>query len=67
MPVRNAKPLVERVDAFIERYKLTPTVFGRESVNDPAFVFRLRGGRRVFPETEQKVVDFMKSYRPASR
>ena len=37
--------------------------FGVAAMNDKAFVLKLRNGRRLWPETEMKVRNFMADYR----
>ena len=54
--------LVEVVDAFLKARDMSPVTFGRSALNDPHFVRQLREGRRVWPETEAKVRDFMAKY-----
>lgn len=43
---------------------MPPTRFGELAMSDKGFVFRLRNGRRTWPETEAKVRRFMAAYRP---
>lgn len=56
---KEAPPLIEAVDEFIERHSMSPVTFGRCALRDPHFVRDLRGGRRLWPETEKRVRDFM--------
>ncbi|MHB9879123.1 hypothetical protein ACSMXM_05615 [Pacificimonas sp. ICDLI1SI03] len=63
--------LIDAVEEFLQAHELSPVTFGREVLNDPHFVRDLRGEgrsrpRRVWPETEEKVRDFMAKYSPAS-
>lgn len=60
-----APPLIEAIDKFIERHSMSPVTFGRSALRDPHFVRDLRGGRRLWPETEKRVRDFMAAYRPS--
>jgi tRNA-dihydrouridine synthase len=55
------------VDAFLERTGVAPTIFGRDALGDPNFVKDLRNGRRLWPETEAKVRDYMEKYRAPNR
>lgn len=57
--------LIDEIAAFLERAQLSETTFGRLALKDPHFVRDLRKGRRLWPETEQKIRDFMSSYSPA--
>jgi 2,4-dienoyl-CoA reductase-like NADH-dependent reductase (Old Yellow Enzyme family) len=54
--------LIDAIDQFIQRHSMSPVTFGRSALRDPHFVRDLRGGRRVWPETEDKVREFMSSY-----
>jgi len=56
--------LLADIEAFLNLAKMTPTVFGRLSLGDPSLVPDLKAGRRLWPETEQKVRTFMRDYRP---
>lgn len=56
--------MVSAVEAFLDRTSMSPVTFGREAMNDPHFVRDLRKGRRVWPETDEKVRTFMATYRP---
>lgn len=59
-----APPLVDAVEAFIGEQDMPPATFGRLALRDPHFVRDLRGGRRLWPETEAKVRTFMAQYTP---
>jgi hypothetical protein len=59
--------LLHDIDAFRKRHKLSRSAFGQLALNDKAFVFQIEGGRRVWPETEEKVRDFMATYSPDQR
>lgn len=54
--------LLSDVEAFLKRTNMAPTPFGAEALGDRHFVRQLRAGRRVWPETEQKVRQFMAKY-----
>lgn len=59
--------LLDDIEAFLERNpKVSPTRFGDEALGDRHFVRQLRGGRRVWPETEKKVREFMTDYQSQS-
>jgi hypothetical protein len=51
--------LLPDIEAFLSTHQFSPTRFGDEALGDRHFVRQLRGGRRVWPETEKKVRDFM--------
>jgi 2,4-dienoyl-CoA reductase-like NADH-dependent reductase (Old Yellow Enzyme family) len=52
-------PLIDAIEAFIGDHAMSPVTFGRKALNDPHFVAQLRKGRRVWPDTEQRVRSFM--------
>lgn len=53
------------VEDFLSSRKVEPTKFGREALGDPNFVRDLRNGRRIWPETAEKVRNFIAG-RPAN-
>ena len=57
-------PLPDAVDEFIRQHSMSPVTFGRKALNDPHFVRDLRAGRRLWPETEDKVRKFIAAYEP---
>ena len=50
--------------AFCEKHEMAVSRFGLLALNDKAFVSTLPKGRRVWPETEEKVRAFMEGYAP---
>lgn len=56
--------LLSDIEAFITTHTVSATWFGETALNDRHFVKQLRKGRRVWPETEQKVRRFMATYKP---
>lgn len=56
--------LLEQIELFRAAHGISETRFGELALNDKPFVGQLKNGRRVWPETEAKVVRFMASYRP---
>lgn len=52
------------IEAFLKAQAMTPTAFGRAALGDPRFVFQVRDGRRLWPQTERTVRDFMRTYQP---
>ncbi len=54
--------LLTDIEAFLAEQGLAPTRFGDAALGDRHFVRQLRDGRRVWPETEKKVRDFMAGY-----
>ena len=58
--------LLSEIEAFCEHHGMSVGRFGELALNDKPFVYQLREGRRVWPETGSKVRDFMASYKPES-
>lgn len=56
--------LLEDIELFLSSHAMRPSTFGEKVMGDKHLVKQLRGGRRVWPETEQKIRQFMVSYRP---
>lgn len=54
------------IDAFCRETGLTEYRFGWLAVKNGRLVERLRGGGRVWPETDAKVRAFMRQYKPAT-
>lgn len=56
-------PLLAEIDAFlsIPGIGISATRFGIEAMKDSKFVSALRNGRRVWPDTEQKVREYMRA------
>lgn len=54
--------LVHDIEAFCATNGLSPWQFGLLALNDKPFVKQLKDGRRVWPDTEAKVRDFMAKY-----
>jgi hypothetical protein len=55
-------PLPETIEAFLTLHDMAPVTFGRLAARDPHFVRDIRGGRRVWPETDAKIRAFMASH-----
>lgn len=54
--------LLEDIEAFLERHEtVSATSLGDQALGDRHFVRQLRQGRRVWPETERKVREFMRA------
>ena len=63
-------PLLADIEAFCRTHDLTEAKFGVLALKDWKFVRDLRGEkrskpRRVWPETEREVRQFMATYRPS--
>ncbi len=55
-------PLAETIEAFLTLHDMAPVTFGRLAAKDPHFVRDIRGGRRVWPETDAKIRTFMANH-----
>lgn len=51
--------LLREIEAFLRRYDVPVTRFGREAANDPRFVLDLRRGRETRPATTERVRRYM--------
>jgi hypothetical protein len=49
------------VEAFLAETNMSQTAFGKAALKDPRLVHGLRKGRRLWPETEARVREFMAS------
>jgi lysine/ornithine N-monooxygenase len=56
--------LTSEIELFMEAHGLSATKFGLLALNDRHLVKQLRKGRRLWPETADKVRQFMVTYRP---
>jgi hypothetical protein len=56
--------LLEDIEAFLETHEISATALGHHALGDRHFVRQLRMGRRVWPETEGKVRQFMDGFVP---
>ena len=54
--------LLSEIEVFIAAHGLADSTFGQRALRDKHFVRQLREGRRVWPETEAKVRNFMLTY-----
>jgi len=56
--------LLQEIENFLARQDvaMSETGFGKQAVNDGKFIPNLRAGRRVWPETEDRVRAFMRDY-----
>lgn len=53
--------LINDVEAYLEKWSVSPTAFGDAALGDRHFVRQLRSGRRCWPETESKVREYMRT------
>lgn len=60
--------LLSEIETFLARTGMTPTAFGRAALNDGMLIPNLKKkGRRLWPETEAKVRDFMREKEPTQQ
>jgi hypothetical protein len=53
--------LIEEIEVFLGLTGMTPTRFSARATGDRHFVRQLRKGRRVWPETAERVRAFMRT------
>jgi len=56
--------LLQEIDSFLAQTGMGPSYFGKLAARNSELVKRLRDGRRVWPETEREVREFISSYSP---
>lgn len=56
--------LLSDIETFLEVNNMSRSNFGEQALGDRHFVRQLGEGRRVWPETEEKVRAFMANYTP---
>lgn len=61
------KALLSEIDQFIGETGMSEYQFGISSVSNGRLVERLRAGRRIWPETEAKVLSFIRVRRDAKQ
>lgn len=47
--------LLAEIEAFVTEAGMSEITFGRKAMKDPHFVRDVRNGRRLWPDTEEKV------------
>lgn len=57
-----SEKLKREIDLFLGLTGMKPTNFGKFALNDPAFYGKLRDGRRLYGETEDRVRQYMVDY-----
>lgn len=56
--------LMTAIDDFLSVTGMGPSYFGKVAANNSELVSRLKRGRRVWPETEQKIRDYIAKNTP---
>ena len=59
--------LIEEIETFLRESGMGASYFGKLATGNSELVARLKQGRRVWPETEQKVREFIARQRKALR
>lgn len=59
--------LIADIDAFLAETGIPPYRFGLEAAHNGRLVERLRDGRRVWPETEKMIRNYMRAARRKQR
>ncbi|WP_139206564.1 hypothetical protein [Paracoccus homiensis] len=59
--------LLSDIEVFLSDTQMSASYFGKKSAGNSELVPRLRGGGRVWPETETKIRSFMLSHRGSIR
>lgn len=59
--------LLQEIEAFLSETNMGESYFGKKATGNSELVARLRGGRRIWPETEIKVRLFMATARDGIR
>lgn len=57
--------LIQDIETFLRNSGMGASYFGKVATGNSELVSRLRAGRRVWPETEEKAREFMRSHRKA--
>lgn len=57
------RPLLMIVERFLRESGMAPTLFGRQSINDPRLVADLRNGREPRTPVRCRVEHFMNNWR----
>lgn len=58
------RDLISEIRSFCEAHNMAPTRFGELALNDKPLVSQIEKGRRLWPETEARVIRFMETYKP---
>lgn len=53
---------LDRIERFLVDHRFKVAEFGRQALNDPSFVKKLRSGRSPRLATAKRVIDFMDAF-----
>lgn len=59
--------LLSEIEAFLERHKMAPTVFGVAAVSDGHLVRKLKSGRGITTNKMDRIRDFIRDYKPGGQ
>jgi hypothetical protein len=65
--MKNKSHLLTDIEAFLAKTKMGHAYFGKVAAGNSELVSRLRGGGRVWPETEMKVRAYMLARKGAKK
>lgn len=60
--MQSTSEFLATIESFLERAKMAPTRLGALALADPAFVIKLRRGRKTTIDRAKRVLDFMDGY-----
>ena len=55
--------ILPEIESFLSETGMGESYFGKKAVGNSELVDRLRNGRRIWPDTEERVRDFIQSQR----
>ena len=55
--------ILPEIESFLSETGMGESYFGKKAVGNSELVDRLRNGRRIWPDTEDRVRDFIQSQR----
>lgn len=55
------------LERFLKETGMSATALGLDALRDPAFVWKIRKGRKTGPERQQRVLAFMAAHRAKGR
>lgn len=57
------KEFLQTIEDFLSRTDMAPSTLGMKVFGDPNFVFRLRDGRECREETQNRILNFINTYK----
>ena len=59
--------LLQEIEDFTRQTGMAESTLGKKAVNDGKFVAEKKNGRRSWPETDERVREFMRTYLSSSQ